>query len=129
MPFLQDAMRSSTRNKKSSPEKKEIKQYLDLLHRVTKYIKWNVEHGVGDFSAKLALLFSTKEELRSCYAHLENILAELYSIKWEVKDKPGEISPTDTTALFSTKKIEERNFKALLKQKRLEYLERQHHHY
>ena len=104
MSFLQEAMRTSARNKKSSLEKKEIKQYLDLLQQVTKDIKWNVDHGVGDSSAKVEQLVSTKEELKNCYAHLENILAELYSIKWEVKDKTEFNPPSDTTALISTKK-------------------------
>ena len=105
MSFLQEAMRSTARkNKESCLEKKQIKQYLKLLQQVTKDIKWNVDHGVGDSSTKHYLLVDTKCELRNCYAHLENILAELYSIKWEVKDKTEFNPPSDTTALISTKK-------------------------
>ena len=122
MSFLQEAMRTSARNKKSCAEKKEIKQYLDSLQQATKDIKWHVDHGAGDSSAKVEQLSLAKEELKNCYARLESILAELYSIKWIVKNKPDLIPPTDTTPLISSEKKKE-NFKYL------EYLERQHQYY
>ena len=102
MSFLEEAMRSSTtqRNKKSCAEKKEIKNYLDSLQQAVKDIKWHVEHGGGDSSAKVEQLTSTKEALKHCYARSQSILAELYSIKWIVKS-PSPV--TDTTPLISAK--------------------------